>query len=158
MSAVTLPNNGGNDTNGRKAGSTNAQQESCEHLQQKPQTGNTTRGLFWCNQFCNLLQQTERSSANPEKSPPKKKRPPSKPSMVEPADLFDATTAGASREVSMLFSKLAEVLSERATADTSQIKQLDGILRETQNLESYLREKKNHLRQKLALISNKLQG
>ncbi|XP_034557153.1 testis-expressed protein 12-like isoform X3 [Notolabrus celidotus] len=109
-------------------------------------------------EFCNLLQQTERSSANPEKSPPKKKRPPSKPSMVEPADLFDATTAGASREVSMLFSKLAEVLSERATADTSQIKQLDGILRETQNLESYLREKKNHLRQKLALISNKLQG
>ncbi|XP_034557158.1 testis-expressed protein 12-like isoform X4 [Notolabrus celidotus] len=103
-------------------------------------------------------EQTERSSANPEKSPPKKKRPPSKPSMVEPADLFDATTAGASREVSMLFSKLAEVLSERATADTSQIKQLDGILRETQNLESYLREKKNHLRQKLALISNKLQG
>ncbi|XP_034557159.1 testis-expressed protein 12-like isoform X5 [Notolabrus celidotus] len=103
-------------------------------------------------------QETERSSANPEKSPPKKKRPPSKPSMVEPADLFDATTAGASREVSMLFSKLAEVLSERATADTSQIKQLDGILRETQNLESYLREKKNHLRQKLALISNKLQG
>lgn len=48
--------------------------------------------------------------------------------------------------------------SERAAADTSQMKELQGILTAAQNLESYLKEKKNHLRQTLALISHKLQG
>uniref|UniRef100_A0A8C9Y4G9 Testis expressed 12 n=1 Tax=Sander lucioperca TaxID=283035 RepID=A0A8C9Y4G9_SANLU len=103
-------------------------------------------------------QETEHTPANQDKSPPKKKKPPSKPSTLESADLFVATTAGASREVSMLFSKFAEVLSERAAADTSQMKELEGILTEAQNLESYLKEKKKHLRQTLALISDKLQG
>uniref|UniRef100_UPI0037E80D5F testis-expressed protein 12 n=1 Tax=Semicossyphus pulcher TaxID=241346 RepID=UPI0037E80D5F len=101
-------------------------------------------------------EETEQSPANQVESPPKKKKTPSKPSTSE--DLFDATTAGASREVSMLFSKFAELLSERAAADTSQMKELDGILKEAQNLESYLKEKKKHLRQTLALISDKLQS
>lgn len=48
--------------------------------------------------------------------------------------------------------------SEKAAADTSQMKELEGILREAQSLECYLKEKKNHLRQTLALISDKLQG
>lgn len=48
--------------------------------------------------------------------------------------------------------------SERAAADTGQMKKLQGILTEAQNLESYLKEKKKHLRQTLALISDKLQG
>lgn len=48
--------------------------------------------------------------------------------------------------------------SERAAADTSQMKELQGILAEAHNLESCLKEKKNHLRQTLALISDKLQG
>ncbi|XP_074496767.1 uncharacterized protein tex12 [Sebastes fasciatus] len=102
--------------------------------------------------------ETERTPANQDKSPPKKKKPPSTPSTLESANQFEATTAGASREVSMLFSTFAEVLSERAAADTSQMKELEGILTEAQNLESYLKEKKRHLRQTLALISDKLQG
>ncbi|KAM9359106.1 testis-expressed protein 12 [Symphorus nematophorus] len=100
----------------------------------------------------------ECTPANQDKSPPKRKKAPSKPSTLESADLFEATNAGASREVSMLFSKLAQVLSERAAADTSQMKELESILAEAQNLESYLKEKKKHLRQTLALISDKLQG
>lgn len=48
--------------------------------------------------------------------------------------------------------------SERAAADTSQMKALDGLLAEAQSLESYLKEKKNHLKQTLALIADKLQG
>lgn len=47
--------------------------------------------------------------------------------------------------------------SERAAADTSQLKKLEGILTEAQNLESYLKEKKKELRQTLAVISDKLQ-
>lgn len=48
--------------------------------------------------------------------------------------------------------------SERAAADTSQMNELQGILAEAQYFESYLTEKKNHLKQTLALISNKLKG
>jgi len=48
--------------------------------------------------------------------------------------------------------------SDRASADTSQMKELEVILIEARNLESYLKEKKSHLRQTLALISDKLQG
>lgn len=48
--------------------------------------------------------------------------------------------------------------SERAAKDTSQMKELEDILTEARNLESYLKEKKHHLRQTLALISDKLQG
>uniref|UniRef100_A0A673BVA3 Uncharacterized protein n=1 Tax=Sphaeramia orbicularis TaxID=375764 RepID=A0A673BVA3_9TELE len=65
---------------------------------------------------------------------------------------------GANRELSMLLSKFAEVLSERASADTVEMKQLEGILTEAQNLESFLKGKKSHLRQTLALISDKLKG
>ncbi|KAM7399798.1 hypothetical protein PAMP_019042 [Pampus punctatissimus] len=103
-------------------------------------------------------QEMERTPVNQDKSPPTKKKPPSKASTLESADLFEATTAGASREVSMLLSQFAAVLSERAAADTSQMKELEGILTEARSLESYLKEKKSHLRQTLAAISAKLLG
>lgn len=48
--------------------------------------------------------------------------------------------------------------SDRAAADASRMKELEGILAEARDLESYLREKKQHLRQMLAVISDKLQG
>uniref|UniRef100_A0A667YJK5 Si:dkey-40g16.5 n=1 Tax=Myripristis murdjan TaxID=586833 RepID=A0A667YJK5_9TELE len=93
------------------------------------------------------------------KSPPKKKKPiSSKSSALDSADLFEATVAGANREVSRLFSKYAEVLSERATADVSQVNELEGILMEARSLECHLKEKKDHLRRTLALISDQLQG
>ncbi|XP_070826748.1 testis-expressed protein 12 [Chaetodon trifascialis] len=103
-------------------------------------------------------QEMECTSADQDRSPPKKKKTPSKPSMLKSADLFEVTAAGTSREVSKLFSEFAEVLSERAAADASQMKELDVLLAEAQNLESYLKEKKIHLKQTLALISDKLQG
>ncbi|KAI9513622.1 hypothetical protein NQZ68_036203 [Dissostichus eleginoides] len=103
-------------------------------------------------------QEKEHPPANQENSPPKKKKPPSKSSTDERADLFEVKTAGAGREVSMMFSKFAQVLSERAAADTSEMKELEGILTEAQNLESHLKEKKKHLSQTLALISDKLLG
>ncbi|KAM7413681.1 hypothetical protein PAMA_020861 [Pampus argenteus] len=102
-------------------------------------------------------QEMERTPENQDKSPPTKKKPPSKASTVE-SDLFEATTAGASREVSTLLAEFAEVISERAAADISQMKELEDILTEARSLESYLKEKKNHLRQTLAAISAKLLG
>ncbi|XP_037317561.2 testis-expressed protein 12-like isoform X2 [Pungitius pungitius] len=102
--------------------------------------------------------ETEQTPANQDKSPPKKKKPPSSSSTLESAGLFEATTAGASKDITMLLSTFSEVLSERAAGDASQMKELQGILTEAQKLESYLREKKKRLRQTLALISDKLQG
>lgn len=46
----------------------------------------------------------------------------------------------------------------KATADNSQMKELEGILREARNHERYLKEKKKHLTQTLAWISEKLQA
>ncbi|XP_059187736.1 testis-expressed protein 12-like [Centropristis striata] len=105
-------------------------------------------------------QETQGAPANQDKSPPRKRKTTSRPttSILESADLFEATTTGGSREVNMLCSEFAEVLSERAAADTFQMKELEDILTEAQNLESYLKEKKKHLRQTLDLISDKLQG
>ncbi|KAG8002283.1 Testis-expressed protein 12 [Nibea albiflora] len=104
-------------------------------------------------------QEMECTPANQEDSPPKKKKPPSKPpTALESADSFEATAAGASREVSLLLSKFAKVLSERAAAESSQMRELEGILAEAKSLESYLKEKKTHLRQTLAAISDKLLG
>ncbi|XP_073343537.1 uncharacterized protein [Pagrus major] len=105
-------------------------------------------------------QEMEHTPANQDRSPPKKKKPPSKPSTFESADLIEASAAGFNccGEVRMLLSTFVEVLSERAAADTSQMKKLEGMLAKAQNLEFYLKEKKSHLRQTLALISDKLQG
>lgn len=47
---------------------------------------------------------------------------------------------------------------ERAAADTSQMKELEAILAEARNLEGHLKEKKKHLKETLALISDKLAG
>ncbi|KAM4590156.1 uncharacterized protein tex12 isoform 2-T2 [Fundulus diaphanus] len=95
---------------------------------------------------------------NQDKSPAKKKKALSEASTLDSACSFDATAAGAGREISMLVTKFTEVLSERAASDTTQIKELEGILTEARNLESYLKEKKSKLRQTLALISDKLQS
>ncbi|KAL1260717.1 hypothetical protein QQF64_008544 [Cirrhinus molitorella] len=71
---------------------------------------------------------------------------------------FEIALAEANREVSALFSKYSEVLRERATVDASQLGELEDILTEARSLESHLKEKKEHLRRSLALISDKLQG
>ncbi|XP_075938118.1 uncharacterized protein tex12 isoform X1 [Anarhichas minor] len=99
---------------------------------------------------------TECTPANQDKSPLKKRKSLSTPSPVESADVFEAAAADATRDVSMLFSKFAEVLSEIAAADSDQMKELESILTEAQNLESYLKENKKHLRQTLSQIFDKL--
>ncbi|XP_067307879.1 testis-expressed protein 12-like [Pseudorasbora parva] len=71
---------------------------------------------------------------------------------------FETALAEANREVNVIFSKYSEVLRERAAVDASQLGELEDILTEARSLESHLKEKKEHLRRSLALISDKLQG
>ncbi|KAF7219296.1 uncharacterized protein [Nothobranchius furzeri] len=73
------------------------------------------------------------------------------------ANPFEATAAGAGIEINMLLTKFADVLSRRAAEDALQMNELECMLIEARNLESYLREKKSRLRQTLAVISDKLQ-
>ncbi|KAJ0021816.1 hypothetical protein NQD34_009306 [Periophthalmus magnuspinnatus] len=89
-----------------------------------------------------------------EKLPPKKKT--CKQSPLIPTHLFDAATADVSCEINDLFTKFADILCEKATADQSMMQELDGIVTEARNLEAHLKEKKKLLRQTLALISDKL--
>ncbi|XP_055736034.1 testis-expressed protein 12-like [Salvelinus fontinalis] len=106
-----------------------------------------------------MSQEVEQTSAYCDNSPAKKKKAPSSKTPASySSDLFEAELAGANREVNMLFSKYSEVLSERAAIDASQVRELEDILMEARNLESHLKEKKEHLRRTLALISDKLQG
>uniref|UniRef100_A0A672K359 Si:dkey-40g16.5 n=1 Tax=Sinocyclocheilus grahami TaxID=75366 RepID=A0A672K359_SINGR len=71
---------------------------------------------------------------------------------------FEVALTEANREVSVLYSKYSEVLRERAAVDASQLGELEDILTEARSLESHLKEKKEHLRRSLTLISDKLQG
>ncbi|XP_061683649.1 uncharacterized protein LOC133504920 [Syngnathoides biaculeatus] len=98
--------------------------------------------------------QMEHAFENPEKSSQMKKKRHSKTS--NSVDSFEMTAAGAGREISMLFAKFADMLSERAAVDTAQRKELESLLQEAQNLESVLKDKKNHLKQTLVQISDKL--
>ncbi|TSX58296.1 hypothetical protein Baya_13847 [Bagarius yarrelli] len=99
----------------------------------------------------------------------------SKAHSVDGTDGFETVWADAVREINLLFSKYSEVLRrllptdlvvsgcvecahrERAAVDELQVQELMDILREAVILESQLKEKKEHLRRALAIISDKLQ-
>ncbi|KAL2085850.1 hypothetical protein ACEWY4_019170 [Coilia grayii] len=66
--------------------------------------------------------------------------------------------ADANTRLTMLFSDFTEVLRERASADSMQVKELGDLLIEARDLEAHLKEKKEHLRHSLAVISQKLQA
>ncbi|XP_068441540.1 testis-expressed protein 12 [Clinocottus analis] len=100
-------------------------------------------------------EEMERAPERQDNSPPKKKKSFATVTL-ECEGLFEATTAGASRDFSMMLSKFAEVFSERAAADTSQMKELQGLLIEAQDMESYLKEKKKRLRETLSRITERL--
>ncbi|XP_076832825.1 testis-expressed protein 12 [Brachyhypopomus gauderio] len=70
---------------------------------------------------------------------------------------FETAWAEAVKDINLVFSMYSKVLRERAAADASQIEELEDILTEALSLESQLLEKKEHLRQSLAVISDKLQ-
>uniref|UniRef100_A0A3P9INX3 Uncharacterized protein n=1 Tax=Oryzias latipes TaxID=8090 RepID=A0A3P9INX3_ORYLA len=90
-----------------------------------------------------------------DKFQPKKRKPSSEASAHDLTNSFETTAAGKTG----LHEKLLWFFCrERAAADTSKMKELEILLTEARNLESYLKEKKSHLKQTLAQISDKLQG
>uniref|UniRef100_A0A3B1IVM9 Si:dkey-40g16.5 n=1 Tax=Astyanax mexicanus TaxID=7994 RepID=A0A3B1IVM9_ASTMX len=92
-----------------------------------------------------------------DNSPVKKtKLQSTKSSVVDVTNGFETAWA-AVEEINGLFSKFSEVL-ERAAMDAAQVEQLESVLSEALCLESQLKEKKEHLRRSLAIISDKLQG
>ncbi|XP_026780514.1 testis-expressed protein 12 isoform X1 [Pangasianodon hypophthalmus] len=76
---------------------------------------------------------------------------------VDGTEGFESAWSDAVRDINLLFTKYSEVLRERAAVDASQIQELTNILTEAMSLESQLKEKKDHLRRALAIISDKLQ-
>ncbi|KAJ8397212.1 hypothetical protein AAFF_G00440460 [Aldrovandia affinis] len=119
----------------------------------------TARGVDSKGPKIKVAKEVEQVPMYCENSPMKKKRPPrDKSAASKCSDVFEAAVTDANREVDMLFSKYAEVMSERASVDGSQARELEDIVREVRNLESHLMERKEQLRHSLAIISDKLQG
>ncbi|CAL8336087.1 unnamed protein product [Boreogadus saida] len=104
------------------------------------------------------IEEMEHMAAYQDRSTAEKKATWSKTQMLGLAGVFEAAVAGANREVNMLFSQYAAVLSERAALDASQVRDLEGILNEARQLEAQLQEKKDNLKHTLVLIADKLKG
>eukprot|EP00076_Gallus_gallus_P033554 XP_024999092.1 testis-expressed protein 12 isoform X1 [Gallus gallus] len=62
------------------------------------------------------------------------------------------------KEIKSLLAKYAHILSERAAMDASYVHELDGILKEARTLENHLKQKKESLKQRFAMIANTLQS
>ncbi|TRY84873.1 hypothetical protein DNTS_017989 [Danionella cerebrum] len=62
----------------------------------------------------------------------------------------------AKRNVNLLFSEYTDVFRGRAAEDAELVRELEDTIAEVRCLESHLKEKKEHLRQSLAIISDKL--
>ncbi|XP_061072198.1 testis-expressed protein 12-like [Conger conger] len=106
-----------------------------------------------------VTKQVEEDPMYCESSPMKKKRPLcDKSPSLNSLDVFQAAVTDSNREVNVLFSKFAEVMSERAAVDGSQVRELEDIMTEVKGLESHLMERKELLKHSLAIVSNKLQG
>ncbi|XP_077466966.1 uncharacterized protein tex12 [Stigmatopora argus] len=81
-----------------------------------------------------------------------KKKRKSKMSVVS----FETTATGAGRDLSVLFSKFGDMLTEMAAVDTAERKELENHLQEAQSLQASLKENKNMLKQTLVQISETL--
>ncbi|KAG9265421.1 testis-expressed sequence 12 protein isoform X1 [Astyanax mexicanus] len=88
-----------------------------------------------------------------DNSPVKKtKLQSTKSSVVDVTNGFETAWAGMLHLISYFY------IIERAAMDAAQVEQLESVLSEALCLESQLKEKKEHLRRSLAIISDKLQG
>ncbi|XP_053143505.1 testis-expressed protein 12 [Hemicordylus capensis] len=63
-----------------------------------------------------------------------------------------------SKEINVLLSKYAHILSERAAMDASYVEELEGILKEASSIENHLKSKRERLRHRFAAITGTLQN
>ncbi|XP_065738416.1 testis-expressed protein 12 [Phocoena phocoena] len=61
-----------------------------------------------------------------------------------------------SKEINLMLSTYAKILSERAAVDASYIDEIDGLFKEANNIENFLIQKRELLRQRFTVIANTL--
>ncbi|XP_047372968.1 testis-expressed protein 12 [Sciurus carolinensis] len=61
-----------------------------------------------------------------------------------------------SKEINLMLSTYAKILSERAAVDASYIDELDGLFKEADTIENFLIQKREFLRQRFTVIANTL--
>ncbi|XP_014415050.1 testis-expressed protein 12 isoform X3 [Vicugna pacos] len=60
------------------------------------------------------------------------------------------------KEINLMLSAYAKILSERAAVDASYIDEIDGLFKEANTIENFLIQKRELLRQRLTVIANTL--
>ncbi|XP_005496620.3 testis-expressed protein 12, partial [Zonotrichia albicollis] len=63
-----------------------------------------------------------------------------------------------SKEINNLLSKYADTISARIALDSSYVQELDEILKEARAIEKHLKQKREKLKQRFAVIANSLQS
>nr|XP_031362706.1 testis-expressed protein 12 [Lonchura striata domestica] len=63
-----------------------------------------------------------------------------------------------SKEMNNLLSKYADTISARIALDSSYVQELDEILKEARAIENHLKQKREKLKQRFAVIANSLQS
>ncbi|XP_052616036.1 testis-expressed protein 12 [Peromyscus californicus insignis] len=61
-----------------------------------------------------------------------------------------------SKEINLMLSTYAKLLSERAAVDASYIDELDGLFKEANSIENFLEQKREFVKQRFTLITNTL--
>ncbi|XP_058401212.1 testis-expressed protein 12 [Diceros bicornis minor] len=61
-----------------------------------------------------------------------------------------------SKEINLMLSTYAKILSERAAVDASYIDEIDGLFKEANTIENFLIQKRELLRQRFTVIANTL--
>ncbi|XP_008063762.1 testis-expressed protein 12 [Carlito syrichta] len=61
-----------------------------------------------------------------------------------------------SKEINLMLSTYANILSERAAVDASYIDEIDGLFKEANTIENFLIQKRELLRQRFTVIANTL--
>ncbi|XP_027703096.1 testis-expressed protein 12 [Vombatus ursinus] len=74
------------------------------------------------------------------------------------AEVLEKVLNDMSKEINLLLTKYAQILSERAAVDASYIEEFDAIFKEASTLENLLKQKRESLRQRFTMIANTLQS
>lgn len=61
-----------------------------------------------------------------------------------------------SKEINLMLSTYAKILSERAAVDASYIDEIDGLFKEANIIENFLVQKREFLKQRFTVITNTL--
>ncbi|XP_008831040.1 testis-expressed protein 12 [Nannospalax galili] len=72
-------------------------------------------------------------------------------------DSLEKDLSDISKEINVMLTTYAKVLSERAAVDASYINELDGLFKEANSIENYLLQKRELLKERFTMITNTLQ-